>query len=214
MKILFIDTSSKLARVHYIDGETINTIESIGEKSHSVNILTMIDKAILCDNIKDVDIVSVTNGPGSYTGLRIALSTAKTLAYSIEKPLVCVNTLLYLAASNARPNSLVVPMLDARNNQAFYQFFASDDDGNLTEESKPSANDVAEICKMAEAFGKEIIYCGDGANNLLGKNSDLGNGKAAGRIVRNILESGKPEDFMPEKAEAFYLKEVHVTLKQ
>lgn len=214
MNILFIDTHAKLARVHFIRDGKIVTEESFGEKNHSVNILPLVKKALGETLPRDIDVVSVANGPGSYTGLRIALTTAKTLAFAIEKPLVTIDTLTYLALSNTKPNIISVPLIDARNNRAFYAVYKTDACGNIAETLEKGADDIFEIKKRAEAYGLPVVYSGDAANNILGENSDLGNGRAVLRIVEEMLKKHDLADFSPEKAEANYMKDVHVTLKQ
>lgn len=214
MKILFIDTACKMSSVHYSEGS--RTARSLGEKSHSVNLLSMVNEALGSDTLGDVDVIGVTNGPGSYTGIRIGLATAKTLAWTLEKPLVTVNTLDYIAQANIPASGsakLIVPLIDARNNRAFYSFFSAEN-GIVKRIADYSADDIDAIKEKAFSVSQKPIFCGDGAKNALGIENDLGNCAAAETLVKHAYENEKDKNaFVPEKADAYYMKEVHVTLK-
>ncbi len=216
MKILFIDTASKLGKVHFSDGETIRTEENFGEKTHSIELLPMINRALCGLPPEEIDIIAVTNGPGSYTGLRIALSTAKTLAWALKKPLAAVNTLDYLAWSNAagkETGDRVVSLIDARNRQAFYGIYDINENGEPVR-LEVGADGIENICETAERDGKKVYYCGDGANNILGLSTSLGSGEAAVALVlKTYAARSCDSDFSPEKTEAYYMKDVHVTIK-
>lgn len=70
--------------------------------------------------------VSISKGPGSYTGLRIGVSAAKGLAFGLQIPLIAVGTLHLLALQLKKPSGLIVPMLDARRMEAYTQIFSAD----------------------------------------------------------------------------------------
>lgn len=73
----------------------------------------------------DLDAVSVSKGPGSYTGLRIGVSAAKGLCYALDVPLISVNTLLSLAKQVSSDNGLIIPLLDARRDEVYTAVFSS-----------------------------------------------------------------------------------------
>lgn len=229
MKILFIDTSSKLAHVYVSeDGKNLSEETNFGEKTHSVELMPMVERAMnkAKFRMKDIDLVAATNGPGSYTGIRISLATAKMLAYGADIPLVPVNSLDFIGESAAadapddEKSAIFVPMLDARNRQVYYK---------LNGEHK--AGDVTEICKAIRDNGDEkIIFCGDGAVNnadiiseiMSGKNfvildseSSKGSPEGAYNITMKIF-NGTPdkEAFNPANAFADYIKDVHITEKK
>lgn len=121
MKILAFDTSNKPLTVAVVeDGKILARADSTEEKTHSVSLLPDIkdslQKAGL--SIDDIDRIAVAQGPGSYTGVRIAVTVAKTLAFTLDKPLVGISSLRLLAA-NGDDGKLVVPVEDARNDNAF-----------------------------------------------------------------------------------------------
>lgn len=129
MKILAIDTSNNPLGIAVIDEEKV-----IGEyitnmkKNHSVRVMPTIE-ALLRDcelEPKDLTKIIVAKGPGSYTGVRIGVTTAKTLAWALNIPLVGVSSLAVLAASAGRYfNGVVAPLFDGRRGQIYtglYQF--------------------------------------------------------------------------------------------
>ena len=99
-KILCADTSSQLCSVSIFNNDDlVDSINSNIERSHSKILLKQIDDLLNKNNlsVKDLDALSIAKGPGSYTGLRIGVSTFKGLCYSLEKPLIAINTLEILS---------------------------------------------------------------------------------------------------------------------
>ncbi|MFD1418979.1 tRNA (adenosine(37)-N6)-threonylcarbamoyltransferase complex dimerization subunit type 1 TsaB [Companilactobacillus keshanensis] len=127
MKILAFDTSNKPLTVAVVsDGNILASIESTEKKTHSVSLLPDIQQ-VLKDSklsIEGIDLIAVAQGPGSYTGVRIAVTVAKTLAFTLKKNLVGVSSLEVLAADGSE-DKILVPLMDARNDNAFagvYQY--------------------------------------------------------------------------------------------
>ena len=104
--ILNIETATKVCSVAIgKDGELIALKETEAEKSHST-VITLFIREVLKETgitLSDLDAVAVSKGPGSYTGLRIGVSTAKGLCYSLDKPLIAVSTLQAMALGAAPP---------------------------------------------------------------------------------------------------------------
>lgn len=104
------------------DGETLVLKEdkSAGY-SHAETLHVFIDEVfkIAKLNPTDIDAVAVSKGPGSYTGLRIGVSTAKGLCFALDKPLLAINTLEVLAHQVKIDNGYVIPMLDARRMEVY-----------------------------------------------------------------------------------------------
>lgn len=123
MKILAIDTSNRPLSVALLEGQRLLAeITTTVSKNHSETLMPAIDQIFKQSHIspKEIDRVVVAQGPGSYTGLRIGVTTAKTLAYSLEKELVGVSSLAVLAASvRAMEQTLLVPLFDARRDNVF-----------------------------------------------------------------------------------------------
>lgn len=141
--------------------------ESLDENhSHAENLTVYIQD--VCRqakiNLKDIDAVAVGKGPGSFTGLRIGVSAAKGLCYALDKPLIAINSLKTMAASQISiPNTqypiLFCPMIDARRMEVYCAVY----DEHLNEIKKTSA-DIIDQNSFSELLSKHIIYFfGDGA---------------------------------------------------
>lgn len=121
MKILAFDTSNKPLTVAVVeDGECLARVDSSELKTHSVSLLPDIQESLETAglSVNDIDRIAVADGPGSYTGVRIAVTVAKTLAFTLDKPLVGISSLRLLAADGT-DDKLVVALEDARNDNAF-----------------------------------------------------------------------------------------------
>jgi tRNA threonylcarbamoyladenosine biosynthesis protein TsaB len=132
--ILNIETATTVCSVSLAqDGKTIAVREQNGAYSHAENLTVFIQDVFLKSDfkLKDVDAIAISMGPGSYTGLRIGVSVAKGLCYSLDKPLIAVNTLQHLALSVSlkknsslnQKNELFCPMIDARRMEVYYSIF-------------------------------------------------------------------------------------------
>ena len=124
-KILNIETSTTVCSIAIgVDGETVSVNEINDGYSHAEEIEGLISKSLKEANLKmtDLDAISVSKGPGSYTGLRIGVSIAKGLCFGLKIPLISVPTLESLAFHpklEKYPNELRVPMLDARRMEVY-----------------------------------------------------------------------------------------------
>lgn len=125
--ILNIETATKNCSVSLArNGETILCKEIAEEGySHAEKLHVFIEEIIKESqlNIKDLTAVAVSKGPGSYTGLRIGVSTAKGLCYALGIPLISVDTLAVLAQAVTQNNGLIVPMIDARRMEVYSAVF-------------------------------------------------------------------------------------------
>ncbi|WP_225048140.1 tRNA (adenosine(37)-N6)-threonylcarbamoyltransferase complex dimerization subunit type 1 TsaB [Lacticaseibacillus kribbianus] len=122
MKILALDTSNQAMSVAVVDGDTVLSEMTINrKKTHSEQLLPTIHRLLDVSGLSasDLDRVVVADGPGSYTGLRIAVTTAKTLAYTLDLELVGVSSLAALAAGVTATPAVIVPLMDARRQNVF-----------------------------------------------------------------------------------------------
>lgn len=104
--------------------------------------------------------IAVINGPGSYTGLRVGLSTAKGICYALNIPLICINTLTWMAEAHLEDEStLIVPMIDARRDEVFMAVF--DNKGHAI--SAPTALKLTENSFETELDNKIVTFIGDGS---------------------------------------------------
>lgn len=162
MKILAVDTSSFPASVAILeDGIILGESVIRNQRKHSQNLMHMTEKlfADLEQDISEIDIFAVTVGPGSFTGLRIGISSVRAFAQAMNKPVVGVNTLEALAYNAACYDGFVVPMLDARRDEVFtaaYKF----ESGVMTEVVSPCVMTISEINERFE--NDKVLYLGDG----------------------------------------------------
>ena len=135
--ILNIETSTPVCSVAISqDAEVIGLLESSKDKSHASLLAPFIHEIFKKNSIRkaDMDAVAISRGPGSYTGLRIGVSTAKGIAYALNKPLIAVDTLQAMAygamknafhgdPQSADPDTWLCPMIDARRMEVYTAFF-------------------------------------------------------------------------------------------
>jgi len=129
--ILAIDTSTTVCSIAILlDDKIVYECILSQEKSHAENLTLLIQNAceVIDFQLSDLDAVAVCSGPGSYTGLRIGVATAKGLCMAIEKPLIAVNSLQAMASTfyTTHPNLsdyLAISMLDARRMEVFMAIY-------------------------------------------------------------------------------------------
>lgn len=164
MKILGIDSSGMVASVALADDDVMVAEYSVNyKKTHSQTLLPMLDEIIKMteQNLQEIDAIAVAAGPGSFTGLRIGTATVKGLALALDKPIISVPTCHALAFNLWGTDKIICPIMDARRNQvytAIYEFV----DGEITVISDQVAMDIHELLEKLNAYGREVIFTGDG----------------------------------------------------
>ncbi|MCS1352125.1 tRNA (adenosine(37)-N6)-threonylcarbamoyltransferase complex dimerization subunit type 1 TsaB [Mechercharimyces sp. CAU 1602] len=122
MKMLALDTSTLVLGVAVVEeGHVLGEVTTNLKKNHSVRLMPTINH-LLTDlglSINDIDVIAVAQGPGSYTGVRIGVTTAKTMAWSLKLPLIGVSSLETLASNGNRFTGKIVPMFDARRRRIY-----------------------------------------------------------------------------------------------
>lgn len=220
--ILNLETATTVCSVSLArDGQLLAFKEQNGDYSHAENLTLFIEDVFRQSdlNLSDVDAIAVSKGPGSYTGLRIGVSTAKGLSYSLDKPLIAVSTLQHISlavSEGLKPqisnlNSLFCPMLDARRMEVYCAMFDS-----LNNEVKSTTAEIIDEHSFSDLLNKNVIYFfGDGASKC---KSVLSANKNA-IFLDDILLSAKNMISLSEKAfvnkqfedvayfEPFYLKD-------
>ena len=128
--ILLIDTAVSSASVCLArDGEKISLRINDSQKDHAAWIHTAIKEVLQEGNsdLEKISAVAISNGPGSYTGLRVGLSAAKGICFAANKPLITINTLLLMAmAAKECEADLLCPMIDARRMEVFTAVYTKD----------------------------------------------------------------------------------------
>lgn len=157
MIILGIEAATRVASVAVISEEKILAeISQEAKLTHSETLLPQIEQALKIANIEKVDAVAVSIGPGSFTGLRIGLATAKALCYAWNTKIIGVPTLQAISYHFPTSNAIVIPMLDAQKNRAYCQKFK-----NCRALSKLEIKNIDEIVAGAGNIDAEIFLCGD-----------------------------------------------------
>ena len=186
MLILGIDTSTKICTCSIFDSENgliAETSLSV-KKNHSNIVMPIIDNLFKISdlNINNIDKITVAIGPGSFTGVRIALGIAKGLAMALNKPLIAVNELDILEAIASGNKNEIIPLIDARKERVYYKYqnkyvddylinlissfdknkkyiFVGDGAINYTNILKDNLGDNAVILPMYNSFPRASILC-------------------------------------------------------
>ncbi|BEP27919.1 tRNA (adenosine(37)-N6)-threonylcarbamoyltransferase complex dimerization subunit type 1 TsaB [Helicovermis profundi] len=167
MKILSIDTSSIIASASLLENDKIIGEISINNpKTHSQKLMSMIKTLFELSDMKieNVDRIVVANGPGSFTGLRIGISTAKGLAHPHNIKIAEVSALKGMAYNMVDFDGIICPMIDARRNQIYTAIYSSEKDGlkNVFEDKCILIDELIELLKKGH---KKIAFLGDGVNS-------------------------------------------------
>lgn len=171
MKILAFDTSNQtLAAAILEDDQTIASFQLNQKMNHSLTLMPAIEHIMKISSLtpKDLDRIVVAQGPGSYTGIRIAVTTAKTLADTLKIELVGISSLKALAA-NVSDQRLIVPIMDARRNNVYAGVYQWEDQqlktvipdqhiplAELLDQLQEDAVFVGETAKFAEMIGEKL----------------------------------------------------------
>ncbi len=164
MKILGIESSGTVASVAlYDDGKIVTEYTTNFKLTHSQTLLPMIDEALkrVGVDVSELDYVAISEGPGSYTGLRIGAATAKGIGLAIGKDLVSVSTLKGLAFNIAGFDGVICPMIDAKHDEVFsgiYRIKAGKSE--CVRVDRPTL--VADLIEELNAVGESVMFVGDG----------------------------------------------------
>lgn len=164
MKILSMDSSATVASVALCEDEALLAEYTVNNgNTHSETLLPMVESVLGNFGLtpKDIDLFAVSNGPGSFTGVRIGAATLKGLAFASERPCVGVSTLHALAFNLLGTEGLICPVMNARRSQVYTALFRSD--GVSLQRLMPdSAMAIEELDALLAEYGETIRFCGDG----------------------------------------------------
>lgn len=170
--ILNIESSTEVCSVSLAqNGEILETIENLTGQNHSMLLTVFIEEIFRKLNIpmSSLDAVAVSGGPGSYTGLRIGVASAKGICYALNKPLIAITSLASMAhhvATNSQQyklpedNLLFCPMIDARRMEVYTAIF--DRDVKMVRDINA---DIIDADSFKTFFaGNKIVFFGNGAD--------------------------------------------------
>ena len=165
MLILAFESSAKAASVALCrDGHLISQYSQCSGLTHSRTLLPMAEDMLKNAELtlQDVDLIAVAHGPGSFTGIRIGVSTVKGLAWAGDKPCVGVSTLEAMAWHGLAAGGVVCPVMDARRSQVYNALFAIKDGRpqRLCPDRPIALSELAEDVKKLDA---PVFLVGDGA---------------------------------------------------
>lgn len=161
MKILSVDSSSVTASVAITENGRILAENFINNGlTHSQTLMPMVEKTINESGIsvKDIDLFAITNGPGSFTGVRIGIASVKGMADALNKKCLPVSTLEAIAEPLKNEDVIACSVMDARCNQVYTAFFNK---GNRLCEDKAVLID--ELGEELKQYDKKIVFIGDGS---------------------------------------------------
>ena len=218
MLLLSIDTSTRGCSVAiHQDGELLAAYELFTDKSSSAMLTTLIQNVVqdVGYKLNDLDAVVIAKGPGSYTGLRVGVSTAKGICYTIDKPLISVNTLEAMfrqVQGYYGTNVLFCPMIDARRMEVYAAVF--DSYGLVI---KPTQAIILHENSFDELLAsQQVVFFGDGAakcRTLFSSNSNAvfiseeirPSAKTVGLLAMKSFENSAFENLAT--FEPYYLKD-------
>ena len=161
MKILSVSTSSNIASVAISENDKcVLELNIDNNKTHSETLMPLISEIFEKSDIdlKDIDLIACDVGPGSFTGIRIGISSIKAIAESLKIPVVSVTSLEALAYNIENLDcKTICSLIDARNNQVYCGIF--DREYNLMEEY--IADDINTVIETLKKY-ENIVFVGDG----------------------------------------------------
>ena len=163
MNILMLDTSGPACGVALMkDGQLVYEAQLTNARTHSQRIMPMADTALeLCElRMEDIDLFGAVVGPGSFTGVRIGVTTVKAMAHAMGKPCVGIDALEALAANVNAFDGLVCPILDARAQQVYGAAFRAGFPPVRVFEDE--AEKLALFLDKLEQKGERALFVGDG----------------------------------------------------
>lgn len=218
MNILCIETSASLCSVAVIKGGELYYLESSRTMAHSEILMELVLECMQnakCD-MKQLNAIALSGGPGSYTGLRIGCSSAKGLCYGLNIPLIVIDTLQIIAnaAREKYPEyKQYWAMVDARRMEVYHALF----DHNLNQIMPAESAIISDENFMSNNLSDSVLLCGDGAQKAVSvlnlPNADvLANAKSMCELAKQAYLNSDFKDVA--YFEPFYLKQANITVSK
>ncbi len=165
MKILALETATKVCSVAILENDKVLVEKTVNSsQNHSEVLLPLIQEALesVGLTVKDIDEFAISNGPGSFTGLRVACATAKAFAFTEATNVYEVCTLDSLAynAVAELDSATVISIIDARRKQVYFGIYDLIN-GNVVRKSEYNCIDFVDVLEIAKEY-ENVIFVGDG----------------------------------------------------
>lgn len=170
MLTLAIETSNQVLSIALCeDGQLIGEMTSWTKQQHSERLLPAIDQLFKETQVDktSVQAIAVANGPGSYTGLRMAVTAAKSLALAWDCQLIPVSSLAVLASNVMESHKTIIPVMDARRSNVYAGFYRRHKEG-LKSLAPEKHIDAEKLAYELKAQGEEVLLVGDLSSELKG----------------------------------------------
>jgi len=203
------------------NGECIDVEEVSEPNAHSAKLSLFVLELFKRNAIEanNLDAVAISEGPGSYTGLRIGTSLAKGICFGAEKPLITINTLHSIAEHaqqfiHSESEYFIIPMIDARRMEVYTKIF----DSKLNAITQTSAHVLTEESFSEYLAKAECYFCGDGAEKCMplfqSANAKYIEAFATSKSMARLAEEKFQKNEFADVAyfEPFYLKEFQATV--
>ncbi|WP_069997273.1 tRNA (adenosine(37)-N6)-threonylcarbamoyltransferase complex dimerization subunit type 1 TsaB [Cellulosilyticum sp. I15G10I2] len=204
MNILGIDASGIAGSIAYIkDNKLIGEYYICHKLTHSETIMPMLEhlKNLIGLELNTLDAIAVTSGPGSFTGLRIGVTTAKALALALDIPVIGVPTLDVMAYNITYTPDRICPIMDARRNQVYTASYKWQDK-ELLRLMDYNAIDLDELLQELGSQNERIIFLGDAVWQYRDKiEAELGDNAAFAPSYLNLQRAGVLVDIAQKEYE-------------
>lgn len=164
MKILAIDSSGLVASLAIVTEDELIAEYTINYKmTHSQTLMPMLDEIVQMTNmdLKEIEAIAISKGPGSFTGLKIGAATAKGLGLVLDIPIIAIPTVDGIAYNLYKTKGIICPIMDARRNQAYTGLYKWIND-EFTVLSEQKVAKIEELVKEINELNEEVIFLGDG----------------------------------------------------
>ncbi len=209
--ILSIDSSAVTASAALTDGDNVIRSEFVNKGlTHSETLLPMIKRVMGDVAYSELEAIAITAGPGSFTGVRIGVATAKGLAFKFSTPCIPVSTLEAIAYNFVNENAVICAVMDARRMQ-FYNALFKVENGKIERLTSDRAISLEDLQKELRQY-ENVIIAGDGAR-LCADNIGLDNCRIADEelVYQNAVSLAKAAEknkkIPPEKLMPVYLRQ-------
>jgi len=224
MLILGIDTTTLSCSVAMLQGDFVLAELTLNiKKTHSERLMPLVDLMLTEAGMEreELEAIAVAAGPGSFTGLRIGVSTARALAQGLGIPAVPICTLEALADTVPAPGALICPLLDARRSQVYTALYYRQLQSpfNLQTLIEPAAQSLSALTTALQKYDQPVIFVGEGLHSYADTLTETMAGQAVvtaapHRLCRATLVAIRGHGLLQENPERHYEEVLPVYLRK